>query len=108
MNKIVEVIRVPDDIVNYMEVLAYEVESKKDIIAEMINTERIHSQAFKEYEKEYEKIFVTYKAAQEELYTKYIVNNPKCVGRNVTWNFLYKTKEFTITENVDEKGCAHC
>ena len=82
------------DFINELEKLQYEVESRKFILAYMINSDmNIKSNGFKEYQEDFYKIFKNYQIKKQEVEQKFIrpkINNPKF------WNLNFQSGELEI------------
>ena len=88
------VVTIPEDVKNGIQALQFEVESRKDLLAHMVNTGvDITSETFKSYEKEYQEFFVKYNVAKEALQDQYL--KPAVEGRLVNWNLDFASNEVT-------------
>lgn len=89
-------IKIPEDVRDHIQSLQYEVESRKDLLAHMVNTGvDIHSDTFKSYEKEYQEFFVQYSLAKESMQEKLLV--PAVPGKLNSWNLDFESCEVTCT-----------
>lgn len=83
-----------EEFVNLIEALHYEVNSRKDLIAFMLNNNmRTDTEAYEKYNKEYKEFYVQYNEAKnklEEMYVRAAVKNP------INWNLNFETSEVTI------------
>ena len=82
------------DFINLIESLHYEVNSRKDLIAFMLNSNmRTDTEAYERYNKEYMEFYIQYTEAKnklEEMYVFTAVENP------INWNLDFTTGEVTI------------
>lgn len=82
------------ELVNLIESLHYEVNSRKDLIAYMLNSDmRTDTAAYEKYNKEYREFYVQYNEAKnklEETYVRTAVENP------MNWNLDFETGKITI------------
>lgn len=87
-----------EELINFIESLHYEVNSRKELIAFMLNSNmRTDTAAYEKYNKEYKEFYVQYTEAKnklEEMYVRTAVKNP------INWNLNFETSEVTI-EYVD-------
>lgn len=83
-----------EEFVNLIEALHYEVNSRKDLIAYMLNSDmRTDTAAYEKYNREYREFYVQYNEAKnklEEMYVRTAVENP------MSWNLDFETGEVTI------------
>lgn len=85
------------ELVEKIEALQYEVESRKDILSHMIaNGMNTTSDKFVKYHDEYQAFFMNYNKAKQEMMKEYGVPN------NVNWNLDFATRILTIG---DVGGC---
>lgn len=88
------------EIINKLESLGFETSSRSELLAHMLRTGMLPSDAsFKAYHKEYQEFFVQYEAAKAEFEREYVMPLLKD-GQAVNWNLNYSTHELTI-EGVD-------
>ena len=82
------------EFVNLIEALHYEVNSRKDLIAYMLNSNmRTDTEAYEKYNREYREFYIQYNEAKnklEEMYVRAAVENP------MNWNLDFETGEVTI------------
>ena len=82
------------DLINFIEGLHYEVNSRKDLIAFMLNNNmRTDTDAYKKYNKEYMEFYIQYIEAKnqlEKMYVRTAVENP------TDWNLDFETGKLTI------------
>lgn len=82
------------ELINLIESLHYEVNSRKDLIAFMLNSNmRTDTTAYERYNKEYMEFYIQYNEAKnklEQMYVRTAVENPK------DWNLDFETGEITI------------
>ena len=92
-----KVIKIEDqDIINLLQRLQYEVESRKEIIGFIISTDGINSESFKKYEKDYQDFYIQYQEAKaqfEELYVKPAVPDASFIN----WKLNFERAEVTIS-----------
>lgn len=82
-----------ENVVNFLESLSYEVNSRKDLMSYMIQSGvKPTDDAFKDYHKEYQDYFVQYQAAKDEFEKEYV----RPFGTNLTWNLNFSSKELTV------------
>lgn len=83
-----------EEFVNLIEALHYEVNSRKDLIAYMLNSNmRTDTEAYEKYNREYREFYVQYNEAKnklEEMYVRTAVEDP------INWNLDFSTGEITI------------
>lgn len=94
-----KVITISEELKNYVERLALDVESRKELIAFLVEGDRgTHTETFKEYHKDYEEAFTAYSLAKDDVQKKYI---PQALldkdAFNTKWKLEYATAELTIT-----------
>lgn len=74
-----------------IEALQYEVESRKDVIAQILSGGfSINGTQFAQYQEEYKNFFIQYNKAKQELVNTYNI------GENKSWNLNFGTRELTI------------
>lgn len=82
------------ELINLIESLHYEVNSRKDLIAFMLNSDmRTDTAAYERYNKEYMEFYIQYSEAKnklEEMYVRTAVENPR------DWNLNFESGELTI------------
>lgn len=96
MNKFLKEVEISDELRDYIEALAYDVESRKNIIIFALEKDLIHTDSFKQYQKEYQDAFVSFELAKQELEKTYV--KPIIGDRQVIWDLDYSTKIITIKE----------
>lgn len=83
-----------EEFVNLIEALHYEVNSRKDLIAFMLNSNmRTDTEAYEKYNREYREFYIQYNEAKsklEEMYVRTAVENP------MNWNLDFNSGEVTI------------
>lgn len=79
------------DLINLLERLQYETESKKEVISYMISTDSILAPSFSTYEKRYEDAFIQYAAAKQELEKTYIFPEFEDKNKVISWNLDFET-----------------
>lgn len=85
-------IRIPENVNNHIQAMQFEVESRKDLLAHMINSGvNITSDTFKAYEKEYQEFFVKYNLAKDEMQSTHLV--PAVDGKLISWNLDFASCE---------------
>lgn len=85
-------IEIPKDLSTYIESLAYETNSRKDIIAFMIDRGMINSEGFQSYHNEYQEYYMKYELAKKEMADKYVSpEHPGC-----TWTLDFQTGIVTV------------
>ena len=89
-------VSVPNQVVDYLERLAYEVDGMKRIIKELI-TENVHnadileSETFKKYNSRYEEKSAAYEIAKEELIRNHIPQEVHDSNHLFSWNLDFST-----------------
>lgn len=87
-------VTIPEDVRDHIQSLQYEVESRKDLLAHMINTGTdIDSEPFKKYEKEYQEFFVQYNVAKEAMQKNLL--EPAVQTKLISWNLDFESCEVT-------------
>jgi hypothetical protein len=82
---------VDEVLTNKIEALQYEVESRKDIIVQVLaGVIAIKGDQFKNYQEEYKQFYIDYNKAKQEMLDKYNIPN------NATWNLSFATRELTM------------
>ena len=90
----VQVIKIPEDICNKIQMLQYELDAHKELLAHMINAGvDVNTDAFKEYNKQYEDIFTEYNRVKQELQTTRL--EPNVDSKLLKWNLNFITTEVT-------------
>lgn len=85
-----KVIIVDEALSTKIEALQYEVESRKEIIAQMVGGSLVvKNDQFNRYHDEYKQFFIEYNRAKQELIDAYNL-------QNYTWNLDFKTRQLTI------------
>lgn len=91
-----KIVTVNEEVRDKIQALQYEVESRKDLLAHMIQTGTdIKSEAFRRYEREYQEFFVQYNMAKETLQNAVLA--PKVEGKLVSWNLDFASCEVTCS-----------
>lgn len=76
-----------------IEALQYEVESRKDIITQVLaGMVHIVGDLFDKYQAEYRKYFIAYNKAKQDMLDAYSIDNTS------NWNLDFRTHELTIKE----------
>ena len=89
-----ERIKLPEELVNYVEGLAHRTAARKDLIAFMIDHGLGESEAFHKYHKEYEELYAQYEIAKDELAQTYVTQtHPNC-----KWQLNFSTGVLEIEE----------
>jgi hypothetical protein len=84
---------IDEELCTKIEMLQYEVFSRKEVITTYLNTSNNASNdLFKAYQNEYKEYFTQYNKAKQEMTTKYGVPTGKA------WNLDFATRELTISE----------
>lgn len=82
---------VREEICTNIEALQYEVESRKDIIVQVLaGAVHISGDLFKNYQEEYRDFFIKYNMAKQEMLDEYNIPN------NVAWNLDFRTRELSV------------
>lgn len=86
-------ITISKEVVEKIEALQYEVESRKDVISQILaNGFKITGESFAKYQDEYRKYFIQYNKAKQEMLDTYQI--PK----DTAWNLSFSTCELTVGE----------
>ncbi len=115
MKKNVVVLVENQEIINLIQSLQYEVESRKNIIKDLMNSDNgfmnYNEKTFNKYHKEYVEFFVQYETAKEELQKMYVKEYVDKYS-SVSWNLDFGTHELTITYDDcdcgDNCSCGNC
>ena len=83
-------------IIEELEALQYEVQSRQALLSYMINTNIHHNESFDRYEKEYFEKFKAYEYKKSELENKYI--KPMAAEEVRAWNLIFNSGEVYINE----------
>lgn len=84
---------VRDELCNKIEALQYEVESRKDVIAQIVAGSLVmKKESFDAYQNEYKQFFIQYNKAKQEMLDEYNVSN------DTMWSLDFNSKELTIVE----------
>ena len=79
--------------VSKIEALQYEVESRKDVIAQILgNGFRVAGDTFSKYQDEYRDFFIQYNKAKQEMLDAYGVDS------KTAWNLEFTSCELTVEE----------
>ncbi len=82
---------IDETLCNKIEGLQYEVESRKDIITQILaGNFTVRGELFNQYQQEYKQFFIDYNKAKQEMLLQYDV------GNNVVWNLDFRTRTLTI------------
>ena len=84
------------DFITTLEALNYEVESRKEIIAFMLGSDYVNSEAFEKYQQQYQDFFIKYQLAKQQLEDTYV--KPLNLPGKIEWNLNFGTGELTIYE----------
>lgn len=80
-----------DELCNHIEALQYEVESRKDVIVNVLaGAIHVSGDLFEKYQDEYRKFFIEYNKAKQDMLDEYKV------PANVGWNLDFRTKELVL------------
>lgn len=83
---------VDEEICNHIQTLQLEVESRKEIISQVLSSMiRINGSLFKSYQDEYHEIFVKYNLAKDEMLKKYNIPD------KANWKLDFSTCELTYS-----------
>lgn len=82
-----------DELCNKIEALQYEVESRKDVIAQIVAGSLVmKKESFDAYQNEYKQFFIQYNKAKQEMLDEYNVSN------DAMWSLDFNSKELTVVE----------
>ena len=86
-----QIIIIDEELCTEIEVLQYEVEARKEIIAKILSSDIAEeSPMFEKYQKEYAKYFKAYNDTKRKMLNKYSVAN------NTPWSLNFQTRELTL------------
>lgn len=92
------IIKVTQEEKDILEAYHYQVNSRKDIIAAVLNTTlNLNEERFIKYHREYEEFYKDYEIAKEKIITPYIKQYFKD-NRKHSWSLNFETCELTIEE----------
>jgi hypothetical protein len=84
---------VDKNLVERIEALQYEVESRKDIISQILaNGFKTAGDAFEKYQSEYKEFFIQYNKAKQEMLDAYNIPN------GAKWNLTFNNCELTVED----------
>lgn len=90
------IIKIDDETVLKIEQLQYEIESRKDVIAQALSgTINMRNDMFKKYHTEYQEYYKKYNKAKSEMVAKYM-KGTEYEGK--AWNLDFESQELTIFE----------
>ena len=90
------IITIPEDVVNNIQALQYEVESRKDLIAFMLDKGcDVHGDSFQMYHKEHQEFFDRYNRSKDDMQKRFL--EPQINGRLLRWNLDFATREVICT-----------
>ena len=97
----IKVIKVSEELSNYLERLSREVEGSKDIISFMIeNNKNINTDAFKSYKKEFDEVYAEFDLAKQDVQKKFVPTAlTDADAEHTSWSLDYATHDLTITYN---------
>lgn len=88
------ILKIDEDTVLKIERAQYEVESRKDVIAQILSGNlKMNTEAFKKYHDDYQNHYAIYNQAKREMMNKYL-KNTEYEGKS--WNLDFESKELTI------------
>lgn len=88
-------IKVEKKMVEYLEMLSFETESRKSLLGYLIERGiSLDSQEFQDYHKEYREWFVKYELAKRELEKQYVL--PASEGKSIPWSLDFASGELTF------------
>lgn len=94
-------IKIKQEVIDYLQRLHFEVESRKDIIQRIIeahaydeNTDILDSRVFKKYDRELSELKAEYELAKLEVTKEYVPDEFK--ETNIIWNIDFQTAVMTI------------
>ena len=91
---------IEEALVNYIEGLDYEYQSRRELIVFMLTSNmNIETIAFQKYQKEMTDYYIKFNIAKEELEKKYI--RPIINNKNVSWQLDYTTNTIKIEEILE-------
>lgn len=90
MKKIIEI---PEEMVNYLQRLAYETDARSNLCAFMTR-QGIKNEAFNDYHREYIEFYTKYELAKKQMEDDYI--KPAIESNNFTWNLDFKTGQVSV------------
>lgn len=97
------VVNIPDEVVEVLEALDFEVKSREFIIKSMLSSDDNvrENDNFKIYHDEYVEYFTQFTLSKNMIEDKYIPK--KLLGHNVSWTLNYETKKLEVIKNCDCK-----
>ena len=84
---------IPQEEVNYLQKLNYEIEARKNLCQFLIR-QNIRNKSFDDYHNEYIELFAEYELAKLELENNYI--KPVIGNQTCNWNLDFQTNEVNI------------
>lgn len=92
MEKIIEI---PEEVVNHLQRLSLETESRKDLIAFMLQSDMTTAtEQFERYQKEYQDFYMLYQDAKTKFEKEYVRT---AVDTPIKWNLDFTERQVTIT-----------
>ena len=87
------IIIVEKELVEKIEALQYEVESRKDVISQILtNGFKVSGDTFNKYQEEYRNYFIQYNRAKQEMLDIYKI------AKGAAWSLSFATCELTVEE----------
>lgn len=97
MKQLIKTIHIDNqDIIDLLESLQFEVESRKEVIGFLISSNGINSESFRKYEKEYQEFYIKYQTAKDEFEETYVRPNISEEDGYVSWDLDFQLKEVKI------------
>jgi hypothetical protein len=90
------IINIPEELTIYLQMLAHEVEARKDLLAYMLKLE-IPKEKYDIVFNEYIEKYMEYRLAKEEMFNLYI--KPLNIAENTIWKLNFNTCECEININ---------
>lgn len=92
MEKNIVQIQLPEDLVNYIESLSYEVGARKDMLAFMVDRGMMGTEGYEKYHDSYLEFYSKYEIAKRDLEARFVrPNHPNC-----TWSLDFDTGVLSI------------
>lgn len=88
-----KIIKIPEEMVNYLQRLAYETDARSNLCAFMTR-QGIKNEAFDDYHREYIEFYTKYELAKKQMEDDYI--KPVIESNNFTWNLDFKTGQVSV------------
>ena len=88
-----KIIKIPEDMVNYLQRLVYEADARSNLCAFMMR-QGIKNEAFDDYHREYIEFYTKCELAKKQMENDYI--KPTIESDNFTWTLDFKTGQVSV------------